>query len=942
MIKTVSLHNAESKAVLEDVPPDRDTQGVVAVLAGVDASLIAKTWKAVGSCSRRCGGGQQRYTSLSSCGCRTSTKTLSCNTNPCPVNGGWSAYGAWTVRTPCPNTCGVGTGVEIRRRTCTNPAPRYNGRSCVGSSSETRTKTCSLSPCPINGGWSSWSTWIENTSCGVTCGSGTRTEIRRRQCNNPAPQYGGRGCSTASSETRTLTCTKSPCPINGGFSDWGSWEEDTPCGVTCGEGTRTEVRHRQCTNPRPQYGGRDCGAHSSESRTLTCTKDPCPINGGWSDYGSWEDNIPCGVTCGEGTRTEIRHRECTNPAPQYGGEDCGTDSSESRTLTCTMDPCPINGGWSDYGSWEEDTPCGVTCGEGTRTEIRHRECSNPAPQYGGQDCGTDSSETRTVTCTMDPCPINGGWSDYGPWEEDTPCGVTCGEGTRTEIRHRECTNPAPQYGGEECGTDLSDSRTLTCTMDPCPINGGWSDYGPWEEDTPCGVTCGEGTRTEIRHRQCTNPAPQYGGEDCGTDSSESRTLTCTMDPCPINGGWSDYGSWEEDTPCGVTCGEGTRTEIRHRQCTNPAPQYGGEDCGTDSSESRTLTCTMDPCPINGGWSDYGSWEEDTPCGVTCGEGTRTEIRHRQCTNPAPQYGGEDCGTDSSESRTLTCTMDPCPINGGWSDWAGWAEDTPCGVTCGEGTRTEIHHRECTNPAPQYGGEDCGTDSSETRTVRCTMDPCPIHGGWSDFGEWEEDTPCDVTCGSGTRREIRQRECTDPAPQHGGDDCTEESSESRTLVCVKQPCPIHGGWSDWSVWTALRGWVITGDYASRQEARQRVCNNPAPANGGNNCEGVAVDNRNFTCAADQCTGLCQRNGQQFGDDLFVKRYFECHNGKATKKLCSGYWNKKARRCQKFCRMFEIGMKGHPRDCWRFVYCLPGIALDMPCNSPGQYCTCPPRG
>ena len=64
----------------------------------------------------------------------------------------------------------------------------------------------------VNGGWSAWSAWTENTPCGVTCGSGSRTEIRRRQCNHPTPRYGGRGCGTASTETRTLPCTKTPCP----------------------------------------------------------------------------------------------------------------------------------------------------------------------------------------------------------------------------------------------------------------------------------------------------------------------------------------------------------------------------------------------------------------------------------------------------------------------------------------------------------------------------------------------------------------------------------------------------------------------------------------------------------------------------------------------------------------------------------------------------------
>ena len=50
------------------------------------------------------------------------------------VNGGWSAYGA------CSATCGGG----IQTRTCSNPAPKYGGRACVGAA----TKSCNTAPCP--------------------------------------------------------------------------------------------------------------------------------------------------------------------------------------------------------------------------------------------------------------------------------------------------------------------------------------------------------------------------------------------------------------------------------------------------------------------------------------------------------------------------------------------------------------------------------------------------------------------------------------------------------------------------------------------------------------------------------------------------------------------------------------------------------------------------
>jgi hypothetical protein len=42
----------------------------------------------------------------------------------------------------------------------------------------------------INGGWTGWS------ACSVNCGGGTQT----RSCTNPAPQYDGTSCSGSTSE----------------------------------------------------------------------------------------------------------------------------------------------------------------------------------------------------------------------------------------------------------------------------------------------------------------------------------------------------------------------------------------------------------------------------------------------------------------------------------------------------------------------------------------------------------------------------------------------------------------------------------------------------------------------------------------------------------------------------------------------------------------------
>nr|XP_034334344.1 thrombospondin-2 [Crassostrea gigas] len=69
-----------------------------------------------------------------------------------PVHGGWGSWGSWGY---CPVTCGGGT--RYRYRSCNNPTPMYGGNICYGSSSDS--VYCNTNGCPVNGGWGYWSGW---------------------------------------------------------------------------------------------------------------------------------------------------------------------------------------------------------------------------------------------------------------------------------------------------------------------------------------------------------------------------------------------------------------------------------------------------------------------------------------------------------------------------------------------------------------------------------------------------------------------------------------------------------------------------------------------------------------------------------------------------------------------------------------------------------------
>ena len=60
--------------------------------------------------------------------------------------------------------------------------------------------------------------------------------------------------------------------VDGNYTDWTEW---TVCDKTCGPGLM--ARWRACSNPAPQYGGRDCSSFGSDTETKSCQiKDYCP------------------------------------------------------------------------------------------------------------------------------------------------------------------------------------------------------------------------------------------------------------------------------------------------------------------------------------------------------------------------------------------------------------------------------------------------------------------------------------------------------------------------------------------------------------------------------------------------------------------------------------------------------------------------------------------
>jgi len=174
-------------------------------------------------------------------------------------------------------------------------------------------------------------------------------------------------------------------------------------------------------------------------------------------------------------------------------------------------------------------------------------------------------------------------------------------------------------------------------------------------------------------------------------------------------------------------------------------------------------------------------------------------------------------------------------------------------------------RPCDNPAPAHGGKDCSGKGE--MTTDCNIWPCPVNGTW---GEWSKYGACSNTCGGGHKK--RSRSCDNPAPAHGGKDCPGKGDMSTD--CNTQPCPVNGNWGCWSEYSSCNKTCGRG-----HQSRSRSCDNPAPAHGGKDCFGKGEMTK------DCSIWPCPVNGT-WGE---WSKYGACSN------TCDGGQKKRSRSC-----------------------------------------------
>ena len=417
-----------------------------------DSNVIV-TYGNWGSCSASCGGGTQTRTNVNQCG-QNVVETQSCNTQPCCDPNVIVSCGSW-------GSCSVSCGGGTQTRTCTNQC----GDAVQPSQS------CNTQCCPINGGWSAWSSWSAWNSCSASCGSGTQTRTRTRTCTSPANSCGGAVCTGSNTETETQSCNTQPCCDSNVIVSCGSWGA---CSVSCGGGSQA----RTCTN--------QCGNAVSQSQS-------CTDNSGYSTASSCGSWSACSTKCGSGTQSRTCNNLCSSTFTQSQG--CYDNSGSSAISSC--------------GSWGS---CSTKCGSGTQTRTCSYVCGGTTTQSQGctdtssvgvlsscggwGSCSTScgwGSQSRTCnyacggsTSQSQSCYDGGSIGQVSSCSGWGSCSASCGSGTQSRTCYYVCG------GSYQDSSGCSGTNCPGCTPSPdkaCRGDVWWTNLGYYPNPESCGQAC---------------------------------------------------------------------------------------------------------------------------------------------------------------------------------------------------------------------------------------------------------------------------------------------------------------------------------------------------------------------------------------------------------------------------------------------------------------------
>lgn len=157
----------------------------------------------------------------------------------------------------------------------------------------------------------------------------------------------------------------------------------------------------------------------------------------------------------------------------------------------------------------------MTCGVGR--ESHSRTCDSPEPKHGGKYCEGDAIKSSLCTVPIN-CPINGEWTEWGPWGLCKPPSkrtITCMTREGTRRRERECEGR--EFEGKYCDGEIVDHGNCY-DINNCKMNVVLSEWSNWSY---CKPDCGSKS-SRSRERVCIANISAYRVQDINVFSGQPR------------------------------------------------------------------------------------------------------------------------------------------------------------------------------------------------------------------------------------------------------------------------------------------------------------------------------------------------------------------------------------------------------------------------------------
>ncbi|KAK9530281.1 hypothetical protein VZT92_011793 [Zoarces viviparus] len=527
---------------------------------------------------------------------------------------------------------------------------------------------------------------------------------------------------------------------------WGSWSKFSSCSRTCGGGVRS--RSRQCNNPPPAYGGRDCAASAFDYQM--CNTEECAgpyedfraqqcvqrsnkyhknIKHTWLPFEHPDEARKCEMSCKSKETGEVVFMNQV----MHDGTRCSYSEPFS---VCARGECLHVGCDKEVGSYKQDDKCGV--------------------------CEGDNSHCRTVKLTLTKTPKKNGMLKMF----DIPIGAR-----HIVIEENETSPHIIAVKNQVTGNFILNAKSEDAETKTFIENGLQWEYSldgakeilktsgplhegivvlviPQEEDTKISLTYKYIIHEDLlplitnnnvllaeldtyewalkSWSQCSKPCGggiQYTKYGCRR-KSDSRLVhrnfcETSKKPKPIrkrcNVQECSQPAWvvEEWSPCSKTCGKlGYQTRVvqcmqaLHNGTNRP---IHSKHCAEDRLETRR-PCNHTTCPAQ--WRT-GAWSQ---CSVTCGEG----IQQRQVVCKASDNTIGECEGEKPET-VLICKLISCPGQPGSPLTVGTMENSTI-------KDEAVHQRAPENPVHKISSnEPCLGDKSIFCQMEVLARYCSIPG-----------------------------------------------------------------------------------------------------------------------------------------------------------------------------------------------------------------------